>query len=121
MLITSVLLGTTGQFLLKFGLTATGGSKEVGAAALVGAVKSITNPLVFLGFVCYGLSSVVWMMILKKVPLNIAYPMISISYVLVVALSPKLLGEQVRWPAVLGLIFIVSGVSLIGLGLGAKH
>jgi drug/metabolite transporter (DMT)-like permease len=96
MLLCSVLLGTTGQFLLKLGL---GHSKhaEAGMSAVIGALKSIGNPMVFMGFVCYGLSSVLWLMILKKVPLSLAYPMISISYVLVVVLSPILLHEHVRW------------------------
>lgn len=120
MLLVSVCLGTTGQFLLKKGLMLTGGSKDVGAAAVLGALKAIGHPMVFMGFACYGISSIIWMMILKKAPLSIAYPMISLSYVLVVALSPKLLGEQVRWPAMVGIFFIVSGVSLIGMGLGKR-
>jgi multidrug transporter EmrE-like cation transporter len=122
LLLASVLLGVCGQFLLKSGLLAASHGKEaVGAAAILAAVKSIGQPLVFLGFVCYAMSSITWIMVLKKVDLNVAYPMISIGYVFAVFLSPIILKEQVRWQiAVPGLIFIVLGVSMIGLGMAKR-
>jgi drug/metabolite transporter (DMT)-like permease len=49
----------------------------------------------------------------------VAYPLISMSYPLVVVLSATILHEQVKWVLVIaGLAFISAGVSFIGLGLG---
>jgi len=123
MLLVSVALGSVGQILLKIGMRVVTSHKpvEVGAAAVVAAIKAIPNPWVFTGFLCYGVSSILWLMILKKVPLSTAYPMISMGYVVVVVLSALILREPVRWvSAVPGLVLIVAGVSLIGMGLGGK-
>lgn len=120
MLFTSVLLGTTGQLLLKHGMnSATGKASAVGMAALMNAVRAIANPWVLAGFICYGISSILWLMILKKVSLSTAYPMISMSYVFVVILSALILGERPNWATTVpGLLCIIIGVTLIGIGSG---
>ena len=60
-----------------------------------------------------------WLLLLSKVRLSVAYPMISISYVFVVILSSLVLHESVAWSwAIPGLLLISGGVSFIGLGLG---
>jgi len=120
MLLVSVFLGTCGQLLLKTGINQAGGkSTEVGSIALVNAIRSIGSPWVFTGFVCYGISSILWLMILKKVQLSWAYPMISLSYVFVVLLSALILHERPHWTITIpGLVLIIAGVSLIGLGSG---
>lgn len=120
MILVSVLLGSTGQLLLKTGMTTAGKhSTAAGFAAVMAAIRAISSPWVFTGFLCYGLSSVLWLMILRKVPLSTAYPMISMSYVLVVLLSALILHEKPNWLTTIpGLILIVTGVTLIGLGSG---
>jgi uncharacterized membrane protein len=120
MLFVSVSLGTIGQILLKLGMMGSdNGKRDVGTAALTSAIKAIGNPKVFFGFVAYGISSIIWLMILKKVPLSWAYPMISISYVLVVIFSAIIIGEKPHWAVTIpGLVLIIAGVSLIGLGSG---
>lgn len=120
MLFTSVLLGTTGQLLLKHGMnSAAGKASAVGMAALMNAIKSIGSPWVLTGFICYGVSSIIWLMILKKAPLSTAYPMISMSYVFVVILSTLILGEKPNWATTVpGLLCIIAGVTLIGIGSG---
>lgn len=120
MLLINVLLGTVGQILLKTGMNNAGGkANAVGMTALMNAVKAITNPWVLAGFILYGVSSILWLMILKKVSLSTAYPMISLSYVFVVILSAMCLGERPHWgTTVPGLLLIIVGVTLIGLGSG---
>jgi multidrug transporter EmrE-like cation transporter len=106
--------------MLKHGMnmTSTHKTSESGVVLLMSVIRSIANPWVFLGFACYGVSSIIWLMILKKIPLSTAYPMISFSYVVVVLLSSLILKERVSWPVtVAGLTLIIGGVSLIGLGM----
>jgi len=120
MLLVSVFLGTCGQLLLKTGINQAGKSADVpGVAALMAALKSIGSPWVFTGFICYGISSILWLMILRKVQLSWAYPMISLSYVFVVVLSALILHERPHWTVTIpGLVLIVTGVTLIGIGSG---
>jgi drug/metabolite transporter (DMT)-like permease len=126
LILISVLLGTVGQLFLKQGMNninhinqLAGKATPEGMQALLAAVKAIPNPVVFTGFLFYGMSSVLWLMILKKVPLSTAYPMISLSYVFVVALSTVLFRERPNLAATApGLFLIIVGVTLIGLGSG---
>lgn len=106
-----VFMGVVGQLLLKKGVT------QIGQISLSGSplkfFKVFTNPFVVLGFLGYGLSSFLWLVVISRVPLSYAYPMISISYVLVVLLSSILYKENVnlmRWG---GVVLISLGVILI--------
>ena len=76
-----------------------------------------TNPFVLAGFMLYAASSLLWLAILRSVPLSLAYPTIALSYVIVTFLSWSLFGESVNWISVTGLFFICCGVTLVGIGL----
>ncbi len=77
------------------------------------------QPWILGGLALYVISTFFWMMIISRVRLSVAYPLISMSYPVVVVLSAVILHEQVYWRfAAAGLVFISLGVSFIGLGLG---
>jgi drug/metabolite transporter (DMT)-like permease len=79
----------------------------------------MANPYVLAGLACYVISTFFWLLILSKVRLSVAYPMISMAYIVVVILSAVVLKEHVDWRyAGAGLLLIVGGVSFIGFGLG---
>lgn len=121
MLLISITLGSFGQICLKYGLSGDklGGSSCSLAATFLCILTAMLHPYVLLGLTLYVLSTVTWLMLLSKVRLSVAYPMISISYLLVVALSAVLLHERINWLfAGGGLLLISGGVSFIGLGLG---
>jgi drug/metabolite transporter (DMT)-like permease len=78
---------------------------------LVGKVFS--NFKLFLGFTLFGLSSVVWLVVLSRVELSFAYPMVSMGYILTLLISWKFLGECIspmRWIAV---CVICAGVAML--------
>ncbi|MGC8863584.1 MAG: hypothetical protein ACP5R5_12525, partial [Armatimonadota bacterium] len=116
----AIALGAFGQIFLKMGLG------EHGIAAghqlfetILNIARAMLTPKVLLGLALYVLSTFFWLTAISRVRLSVAYPLISMSYPLVVILSATILGEQVRWPyAIAGLAFISAGVSFIGLGLG---
>jgi drug/metabolite transporter (DMT)-like permease len=115
----AILLGSFGQIFLKKGL----GHTELGGVSIVDTflhvLRAMMQPYVLLGLGSYIVSTLFWMMILSRVRLSVAYPLISMSYPIVVFLSATVLHESVRWSfAVAGLAFISLGVSFIGLGLG---
>jgi drug/metabolite transporter (DMT)-like permease len=122
MLLVSVLLGSIGQIFLKYGSSrlATLTQGQGLFASLIDSFKGIFTPYVFIGFCIYGLSSILWIRILRQVNLSFAYPMISLSYVVVVILSAMLFREKVPWPTTVGLLLICGGVSLIGIGSAGK-
>ncbi len=68
---------------------------------------------VFLGLVCYGLSTLSWLKVLTRVPLAVAYPTLSLGYIAIVGLSVLFLRETFRVNQVLGMMCIVVGVWIL--------
>ncbi|CAM5771506.1 4-amino-4-deoxy-L-arabinose-phosphoundecaprenol flippase subunit ArnE [Labrys miyagiensis] len=111
----SVLLSSTAQILLKLGMSA----RPVQAAManrsdLRDVIMAIAfNPLVVLGLVAFGLSAVVWLLVLARIDVSQAYPCVALGIVLTVLAGILLLGEQIHTGRVVGLVVIVSGVILM--------
>lgn len=111
LIILAVMLGATGQIVMKRGMQIYG---EVSAATVwMQLIPIFKTPQVAIGFVCYGLSSVLWIAIVSNMDLSLAYPMVSLAYVIVFVASWLLLGEQISPLRVVGLLVIVAGVIII--------
>lgn len=116
-LVLSVVLATAGQLLLKAGMDATGATVALQPRALLELLRTILGSWrLLLGFVAFASSSLFWLTALSRVPLSVAYPIVSISYVLILGASWLLLGERPSLMTMAGALLIMSGVALIGLG-----
>ena len=73
----------------------------------------IKNWQAILGVIFYGLSSIIFIIVLKMTDLSIAYPMTSMSYIFVTIFSYKFLGEKINKYKFLGIILIIIGVILV--------
>jgi multidrug transporter EmrE-like cation transporter len=110
----SVAPAVAGQLLLKFAIGRL--SLSMDTAGPVGYyLRLFTTPLVLLGFLMYGFSSLIWLFILSKLPLSLAYPLVSMGYVLVVFFSWLLLHEHVNATRIAGVVVICVGVTLLAL------
>lgn len=105
-LIVAILLGALGQIALKTGINQLG----VKPAPLVVLASIFTKWQVTAGFVCYALSSLLYMVALSRLDLSYAYPMVAISYVMVTFLSWRFLGEPVPLMRAVSLGVICVGV-----------
>lgn len=65
-------------------------------------------PLLGSGIIC-GSATVLYMYILRKYPLNMAYPMASMSYVFALIFALCFLNETISWNRWLGIAFIMIG------------
>jgi multidrug transporter EmrE-like cation transporter len=113
LLVTGVLLNAAAQLFLKAGTNATGVlslTREGWAGTLAGMA---TQPFFLAGVACYGVSLVVWILGLSRVPVSMAYPLLSIGYVLNAVAAHYLFGEAVSASRWLGIGFIVVGVWLV--------
>jgi len=108
-----VALGVIGQLSLKHGMNAIGEIELDIARTPSLLLRSFGNPFVLLGYILYGISSLSWLIILSRVELSLAYPMISIGYVLVVILSRVLFDEHVTLLRFAGTLVICFGVFLM--------
>lgn len=107
----NVALGVIGQFFIKKGMNLIGDT--VAGSTFAFFFKAFTSPFVLGGLTLYGVSLLIWLVVLSKVNLSLAYPLISISYVLVLFVSWLFLNEAVpamRW---VGVGLIMAGVFFI--------
>ena len=106
----NVLLTVSAQYSLKYGINSTNLP-----FSFINVPKIVFSPLVFLGFCLYGVSSILWIYILKNIPLSVAYPALSIGYILILIVSYKFLGESITSLNIVGAFLIIFGVSLLFL------
>ena len=62
---------------------------------------------------CFGLASILWMYIVKTFPFSVAYPMISMSFVIGMIAAVVFFHEQVSWSKWVGVLLIVLGCLLV--------
>jgi multidrug transporter EmrE-like cation transporter len=112
-LMTGVLLNAAAQLLLKAGTNVTGVitlTRDNWTETLAGMA---TEGHFIAGVVFYGASLVVWIIGLSRVPVSIAYPMLSVGYIVNAIAAHYLFGEAVTISRWLGIGFIVLGVWLV--------
>ena len=114
-LMTGVLLNAAAQLMLKAGAASVGAiSLSAGASALwrTGLQLSV-HPGILGGLACYVVSVVVWIVALSRVDVSVAYPMLSIGYVVNALLAWWIFGEVVSLQRWLGIGVIIFGVVLV--------
>ncbi|MEO5700268.1 MAG: EamA family transporter [Casimicrobiaceae bacterium] len=112
-LMIGVLLNAAAQLLLKAGTNATGVLSFTDSAPLDLAWKMATQIHFVLGIACYAVSVVVWIFGLSRVPVSVAYPLLSVGYVVNAIAAHYLLGEAVTLSRWLGIGLIIAGVYLV--------
>ncbi|SCK21601.1 Multidrug transporter EmrE [Variovorax sp. HW608] len=114
-ILSGVLLNAAAQLLLKAGANSVGEiNMSAGANALWRTAMGLAmHPGILGGLACYGISVVVWIVALSRVEVSIAYPMLSIGYVVNALLAWWLFGESVGLQRWLGIGVIIVGVILV--------
>jgi multidrug transporter EmrE-like cation transporter len=113
LLMTGVLLNAGAQLLLKSGTNALGVlslSRDTWPDTLM---RMATQGQFVLGAGCYALSLFVWILGLSRVPVSVAYPLLSVGYIVNAIAAHYLFGEAVTTTRWLGIGFIVIGVWLV--------
>jgi drug/metabolite transporter (DMT)-like permease len=108
-----VLLNALAQLGLKAATKVSGPLISPEGSALSRGLTLITVPSLWFALAAYGLSVVVWLVGLSRVPVSQAYPLLSMGYVLNVGLAWWLLGEVPNIQRVVGIGVIVAGVVLV--------
>lgn len=114
LILTGVILNACAQLLLKAGTNALGGAITLnGQNWFAMFVKVLSQPPIIAGLGCYGVSVIVWIVSLSRTDVTIAYPMLSIGYVVSAIGAWLFLGEIVSPQRMLALGVIVIGVILL--------
>lgn len=111
-----VLLNATAQLLLKAGTNAVGHFSFSKENILPIGWRLATEPHIVGGLSCYVISVVVWIMALSRTEVSIAYPMLSIGYVVNALAAWYLFGEAVTVVRLTGIAIIIVGVCIVAKG-----
>jgi multidrug transporter EmrE-like cation transporter len=102
LVLVGVLLNAAAQLLLK-----------AGTNAMPLGLRLALEPHILGGLACYAVSVVVWVVALSRVPVSIAYPMLSIGYVVNAIAAWQLLGESLSTLRLSGIGVIIVGVFMV--------
>ncbi len=113
LVLAGVLLNAAAQLLLKAGTNAIGAFAFTAGNLVPVGIKVASNPFIVSGLGCYAVSVVVWIMALSRVEVSLAYPMLSIGYVVNAIAAWYLFGEALSAQRMVGIGTIIVGVFLV--------
>ena len=114
LILLTVTLSAVAQLALKLGV-----GKPRMTDALQGSIPdaftaAVTSPLIWSGLLIYALSVGMWLWILSKVDLSVAYPFVGVSFLFTMAFGAFLLDESVTPMRITGTLLIAGGCILVG-------
>lgn len=113
LILLGVLLNASAQLLLKAGMSQIGHFEFSMANMMPIGMKVMANPPIVTGLFMYVVSVGVWLLVLSRVQVSFAYPMLSIGYVVNAVAANYLFGEPLTSMRVLGIFIIIAGVYLV--------
>ena len=113
-ILVSVILSAGAQLFLKNGMTAIGPLNLNLSNILTLFTKQILfNSSVLIGLALYILSAGVWLIVLSKVEVSFAYPMVSLAYVVTAIIAKIAFHENLSINRIIGILIVCLGVFFI--------
>ena len=111
----SIALASVAQLSLKLGMSALPDWIQLAQFGNWATIEASALLWVMLGLACYGISMLVWIPVLARLPLSVAYPLLSLSYIIVYLVATRFdrWGELASDRRSAGIMLIVLGVLLV--------
>jgi drug/metabolite transporter (DMT)-like permease len=109
----AIVLLVSGQTLLKVGLNDIGGVSLFDGNPLASLLGLFRTPWIIVGFMCYGISAILWLDVLSKLDFSMAFPMVSLTYVFAIVIGRFVFNEAVGLDRVVGVLLILAGLFFI--------
>jgi len=114
LLVASVLVTVCAQLLIKKGTLALGDLQFSFSNILSLIPKILQNVWLMVGLFFFGVAFLLWIFILSKFQLNIAYPVVvSLNLCLIAVVSWFLFKESLSLIQILGIVVVVMGIFLL--------
>jgi drug/metabolite transporter (DMT)-like permease len=115
LILLSIAVAAVAQLSLKHGMNRVADDLAPSTFSLSGVSLRalVAEPFVWAGLILFGLSALVWLVVLSRASLSFAYPFAALTYVLILVFDRFALDETVpplRWA---GVAFIVVGIFLV--------
>lgn len=109
----SVASSSLAQILLKHGMSSSAVQSVMRNLSASNILVVATNPYVLGGLGLYGLGALVWLGVLARVDVSLAYPFVSLGFILTMILAILMLGEPLSMLRVAGTCLIAVGAVLV--------
>jgi drug/metabolite transporter (DMT)-like permease len=113
LILLAVIINTLAQLALKAGMDRIGHFSFSWNNLSGISLQVMTNPFILAGIVCYVTSMLVWLLVLSRVQVGVAYPMISLGYIFTAVAAYYLFGEPLTMLRITGIGVIMLGVYLV--------
>ncbi|HGM5552834.1 4-amino-4-deoxy-L-arabinose-phosphoundecaprenol flippase subunit ArnE [Pseudomonas putida] len=107
LLLTACLLTCLGQVAQKFAVESWRGVASSWA-------DKLRSPWLWLALVSLGAGLLVWLLVLQRLEVGIAYPMLSLNFVLITLIARFIFREPIDRRHWLGVALVIGGVVLLG-------
>ncbi len=77
--------------------------------------RLLLNPWIITGLLSAVVAACAWILAMTRLPINVAYPVMSLTYPLIFCLGWLLFGETLSVWRAIGVLFILIGVAVIGI------
>jgi multidrug transporter EmrE-like cation transporter len=114
LILVNVLLTSLAQVILKAGMSADAVQASLAQGARWSTALVVgSNPLVLLGLAMYFASAVIWLLILARVEVSLAYPFVGLGFVITMLLGWWIHGDTLSLMRVGGTVLIAVGVAVL--------
>ena len=104
-----------GQVLIKWQATQAGSLPSSWPDRATFFFQLMLNPWIIIGLLSAVIAAFAWILAMTRLPINVAYPIMSLTYPLVFCLGWLLFGESLSQWRIIGMLFILVGVAVIGI------
>lgn len=108
-----VMLNAAAQLLLKEGMRRIGHFEFVLANLMPIALQVAGNIFIIGGLLCYVVSVAVWLLVLSRVEVSFAYPLLSVGYIVNAVAGYYLFQENLSITRITGILIICVGVYFV--------
>ncbi|WP_404832645.1 SMR family transporter [Alcaligenes nematophilus] len=113
LVLAAVFLNTFAQMLLKAGTNSLQILLLPERGVFYSVFRALFNPFITSGLILYVLSFAVWVVVLSKLEVSVAYPLLSLGYLVGLVLAWVFFGEVVTFNKVIGVCFLMIGTYFI--------
>lgn len=114
MILFSVSCSAIAQILLKYGMANPTMQQALGGGDYWLVVRSIVSDAPILGgFFLYALGAVIWLFVLAKLDVSVAYPFVALGFILTMVLGCLVFGEPLTVRKVMGTLIVAFGIYLV--------
>lgn len=117
LILLSVTITAFAQLMLKAGMTGAAVQRAIATGPGMRTFLTIAlDPLVAVGLAIYFVAAGLWLLVLSKVEVSVAYPFIALGFVITAVFGRLLFHEMLSPTRIGGMLLICAGVALLARG-----